>query len=96
MNEQAMNRLENSQPMVQISPNQTDKIWFIYRDDCPDCQKIFREVYALRKVDNITFVNTNNAENRRQALQLGVTRVPGFVVHGRLFTTLEQAEKEVR
>lgn len=96
VNEQAMNRVENSQPTVQIIPDQPDKIWFIYRDDCPDCEKIFRRVYALRKVDNIKFVNTKNAKNRRQALALGVTRVPSFVAHGRLFTSLEQAEEEVR
>lgn len=56
-------------------------IVFFYRDDCPDCRKIFSQVLAGRDGGlPIQFVNTNNQTNKKKYLKkYNIKYVPTFI-----------------
>lgn len=61
-------------------PEKTDKVLFFYRDDCPDCESIFKKVYihdVLKK--DVIFINTNNPANRQEAIKRRIKKVPSFI-----------------
>ena len=61
-------RTEHSQ--VPIKSIDKDKIQLFYRDDCPDCKKIFKQIYLhnlIKKRDNI------NQELKEVKKKIGVS-----------------------
>ena len=69
----------NDHSAIELS-KETDSIFFFYREDCGDCQKIFTQVYLQHKLGkNIQFINTNNQVNRKLARQFKIRSVPTFV-----------------
>lgn len=70
---------ENSRNYTVIKKEKS--VIFFYRDNCPDCQKIFAQVYNASKKRSIQFVNTNNQENRDAYLKkYQIQYVPTFVL----------------
>ncbi|MEW4403883.1 thioredoxin family protein [Enterococcus sp. AN402] len=63
-----------------VSSIQEEKIVFFYRDDCPDCQKVFLQVYLWDLLhQDIQFINLNQEENWRFLSQYNVYSVPTFI-----------------
>lgn len=61
-------------------PENTDKVLFFYRDDCPDCESIFKQVYLHDVLEkDVIFINTNNPANRKEAIKRRVKTVPSFI-----------------
>lgn len=70
---------ENSRKFVAIKKEKS--VLFFYRDNCPDCQKIFAQVYTASKIQKVQFINTNNLENRDKYLgKYNIEYVPTFIV----------------
>lgn len=73
---------ENDRSIVELDQNESKKIVF-YRDDCPDCQKIFRQLYFHNTVHNDTiFVNLNREENRKYIDNYQIESVPTILNQG--------------
>lgn len=57
--------------------NTRDVMLFFYRDDCKDCQKIFRDVYFQKlRGRKVILINMNNYKNRRYAKEYRIYSVP--------------------
>lgn len=81
-----VNYVERKQVAVTIvkSPKKT---LFFYRDDCKDCQSIFHHVYWKNFLNqNVTFINMNQAQNRKYIAQYNLTAVPTFVNGAKRYT----------
>lgn len=88
--------IEMQQKSISEASLKTKTIVFFYRDDCPDCQRVFDQVYRAKQTGTpIIFANTNNPKNRKLALLNGVKTVPSFVYQGHIYKTLT-ATKEAR
>lgn len=70
---------EKDQRVVELDRGEQKKIVF-YKDDCPDCQKIFNQLFwhDVRHKDMI-FVNLNQEENRKYIQIYDVKSVPTIV-----------------
>lgn len=54
---------------------------FFYRDDCPDCHKIFKTVYLAQQAKvPIQFVNLSGSRNRKYKNIYHLKTVPTFVL----------------
>ena len=54
---------------------------FFYRDDCPDCHKIFKTVYLAKQANApIQFVNLSGSQNRKYKSIYHLKTVPTFVL----------------
>ena len=81
MKQMDMTARENNRQSVVIKKKQS--VLFFYRDDCPDCQKIFEQVYNLSQKNSgkVQFINTNNKKNHEKYLtKYSVKYVPTFIV----------------
>lgn len=81
MKQMDMTARENNRQSFVIKKKQS--VLFFYRDDCPDCQKIFEQVYNLSQKNpgKVQFINTNNKENHEKYLtKYSVKYVPTFIV----------------
>lgn len=86
--------IEMQQKSISKTSLKTKAIVFFYRDDCPDCQRVFDQVYRAKQTGTpIVFANTNNPKNRKLALLNGVKTVPSFVYQGHVFKTLTAAKE---
>lgn len=70
---------EKNLRVVELDQREQKKIVF-YKDDCPDCQKIFDQLFwhDVRHKDLI-FVNLNQEENRKYIKAYDVKSVPTIV-----------------
>jgi glutaredoxin len=70
---------EKDQRVVVLDRGEQKKIVF-YKDDCPDCQKIFNQLFwhDVRHKDMV-FVNLNQKENRKYIKLYEVKSVPTIV-----------------
>ncbi len=56
---QYVNHVEKQRPIVTLAKH-SDKVLFFYRDDCPDCQSIFHQIYWHNVIShNIILINMN-------------------------------------
>ncbi|WDT52518.1 thioredoxin family protein (plasmid) [Lactiplantibacillus plantarum] len=79
---QYVNHVEKQRPVVTLAKH-SDKVLFFYRDDCPDCQSIFHQIYWHNVIGrNIIFINMNQPKNRHYIQQYQLTSVP-TLIHGK-------------
>lgn len=70
---------ENKREIVQLEKND-QKILFFYRDDCPDCKRVFKQVYLLGSIkgEPIT-INLNQEKNRKYISAYNIDQVPTII-----------------
>ncbi|MQM78923.1 thioredoxin family protein [Lentilactobacillus buchneri] len=79
---QYVNHVEKQRPVVTLAKH-PEKVLFFYRDDCPDCQSIFHQVYWHNAIShNIVLINMNQSKNRPYIQQYQLTSVP-TLIHGK-------------
>ncbi|WP_270529909.1 thioredoxin family protein [Limosilactobacillus vaginalis] len=79
---QYVNHVEKQRPVVTLAKH-PEKVLFIYRDDCPDCQAIFHRIYWHNVIShNVVFINMNQSQNRHYIQQYQLTSVP-TLIHGK-------------
>ncbi|MBO0455797.1 thioredoxin [Enterococcus hulanensis] len=85
---------EKDQRVVVLDRGEQKKIVF-YKDDCPDCQKIFNQLFwhDVRHKDMI-FVNLNQEENRKYIKIYDVKSVPTIVHESQKYEGIDR--KKIR
>ena len=79
---QYVNHVEKQRPVVTLAKH-PEKVLFFYRDDCPDCQSIFHQIYWHNAIShNIVLINMNQPQNRQYIQQYQLTSVP-TLIHGK-------------
>lgn len=79
---QYVNHVEKQRPVVTLAKH-PEKVLFFYRDDCPDCQSIFHQIYWHNAIShNIVLINMNQPQNRHYIQQYQLTSVP-TLIHGK-------------
>ncbi|WP_353990458.1 thioredoxin family protein (plasmid) [Pediococcus argentinicus] len=79
---QYVNHVEKQRSVVTPAKH-ANKVLFFYRDDCPDCQSIFHQIYWHNVISrNIIFINMNQPKNRHYIQQYQLTSVP-TLIHGK-------------
>lgn len=79
---QYVNHVEKQRPVVTLAKH-PEKVLFFYRDDCPDCQSIFHQIYWHNAIShNIVLINMNQPQNRHYIQQYQLTLVP-TLIHGK-------------
>lgn len=77
-----VNHVEKQRSVVTLAKH-ANKVLFFYRDDCPDCQSIFHQIYWHNVISrNIIFINMNQPKNRHYIQQYQLTSVP-TLIHGK-------------
>lgn len=78
---QYVNYVEKQRPIMTLTKH-SDKVLFFYRDDCPDCQSIFHQIYWHNVIShNIILINMNQPKNRHYIQQYQLTSVL-ILIHG--------------
>ncbi|WP_413523790.1 thioredoxin family protein [Latilactobacillus curvatus] len=79
---QYVNQVEKQLSIVTLAKH-SDKVLFFYRDDCPDCQSIFHQIYWHNAIShNIILINMNQPKNRHYIQKYQLTAVP-TLIHGK-------------
>lgn len=79
---QYVNYVEKQWPVVTLAKH-SDKVLFFYRDDCPDCQSIFHQIYWHNAIShNIVLINMNQPQNRQYIQKYQLMSVP-TLIHGK-------------
>jgi len=79
---QYVNHVEKQRPVVTLAKH-ANKVLFFYRDDCPDCQSIFHQIYWHNAIShNIILINMNQPKNRHYIQKYQLTAVP-TLIHGK-------------
>ena len=79
---QYVNHVEKQRSIVTLAKH-SDKVLFFYRDDCPDCQAIFHQIYWHNVIShNIILINMNQPQNRHYIQKYQLTAVP-TLIHGK-------------
>lgn len=69
-----------------ITTIKEDKINFFYRDDCPDCKKIFKQVYLHNLINHdVQFINLNQEKNRKYIDEYNIHTVPTFIYKNKAY-----------
>ena len=77
-----VNHVEKEKTVVTLAKH-SDKVLFFYRDDCPDCQSIFHQIYWHNAIShNIVLINMNQPQNRQYIQKYQLTSVP-TLIHGK-------------
>lgn len=93
---QYVNHVEKQRPIVTLAKH-PKKVLFFYRDDCPDCQSIFHQIYWHNAIShNIVLINMNQPQNWHYIQQYQLTSVP-TLIHGeqRYTGTNQQRIKQI-
>lgn len=74
-----MKAQEHSREVV-ILQKEEPQVLFFYREDCPDCQKVFPWIYwqSLWKKE-VVFINLNQPKNRNYITEYQLTSVPTVI-----------------
>ena len=79
---QYVNHVEKQLSIVTLAKH-SDKVLFFYRDDCPDCQSIFHQIYWHNAIShNIILINMNQLQNRHYVQKYQLTSGP-TMIHGK-------------
>lgn len=79
---QYVNHVEKQRPIVTLAKH-PEKVLFFYRNDCPDCQSIFHQIYWHNAIShNIVLINMNQPQNRHYIQKYQLTSVP-TLIHGK-------------
>ena len=77
-----VNYVEKQQPVVTLAKH-ANKVLFFYRDDCPDCQAVFHQIYWHNVIShNIVLINMNQPQNRQYIQKYQLMSVP-TLIHGK-------------
>lgn len=70
---------ERMQSVVDLK-NVDEETLFFYRDDCPDCQKIFKQVYLSGVISGEQKnINLNQEKNRKYISYYKIDQVPTII-----------------
>ena len=79
---QYVNHVEKQLSIVTLAEH-ANKVLFFYRDNCPDCQSIFHQIYWHNAIShNIILINMNQPKNRHYIQKYQLTAVP-TLIHGK-------------
>ncbi|ANK68456.1 thioredoxin family protein [Loigolactobacillus backii] len=95
---QYVNHVEKQRPVVTLAKHKhPEKVLFFYRDDCPDCQSIFHQIYWHNAIShNIVLINMNQSQNRHYIQQYQLTSVPTLIYGKQRYTgTNQQRIKQI-
>ena len=91
-----VNHVEKEKTVVTLAKH-PKKVLFFYRDDCPDCQSIFHQIYWHNVISqNIILINMNQPQNRQYIQQYQLTSVPTLIYGKQRYTgTNQQRIKQI-
>ncbi|WP_404351318.1 thioredoxin [Companilactobacillus paralimentarius] len=89
---QYVNHVEKQQSIVTLAKH-SDKVLFFYRDDCPDCQAIFHQIYWHNVIShNIILINMNQPKNRHYIQKYQLTAVPTLISGNQRYVGTKQSQ----
>ena len=89
---QYVNHVEKQRPIVTLAKH-SDKVLFFYRDDCPDCQAVFHQIYWHNVIShNIVLINMNQPQNRQYIQKYQLTSVPTLISGNQRYVGTKQSQ----
>lgn len=89
---QYVNHVEKQLSIVTLAKH-SDKVLFFYRDDCPDCQAIFHQIYWHNAIShNIVLINMNQPQNRHYIQKYQLTAVPTLISGNQRYVGTKQSQ----
>lgn len=89
---QYVNHVEKQRPIVTLAKH-PEKVLFFYRDDCPDCQSIFHQIYWHNAIShNIVLINMNQPQNRHYIQKYQLTAVPTLISGNQRYVGTKQSQ----
>ncbi|QHM44926.1 MULTISPECIES: thioredoxin [Lactiplantibacillus] len=89
---QYVNHVEKQRSIVTLAKH-SDKVLFFYRDDCPDCQAIFHQIYWHNVIShNIILINMNQPKNRHYIQKYQLTAVPTLISSNQRYVGTKQSQ----
>lgn len=89
---QYVNHVEKQRPIVTLAKH-PKKVLFFYRDDCPDCQAIFHQIYWHNAIShNIILINMNQPKNRHYIQKYQLTAVPTLISGNQRYVGTKQSQ----
>ncbi|WP_097037805.1 thioredoxin domain-containing protein [Lactiplantibacillus plantarum] len=89
---QYVNHVEKQRSIVTLAKH-SDKVLFFYRDDCPDCQAIFHQIYWHNVINhNIILINMNQPQNRHYIQKYQLTAVPTLISGNQRYVGTKQSQ----
>nr|WP_228733577.1 thioredoxin family protein [Lactiplantibacillus pentosus] len=89
---QYVNHVEKQRSIVTLAKH-SDKVLFFYRDDCPDCQAIFHQIYWHNVIShNIILINMNQPKNRHFIQKYQLTSVPTLISGNQRYVGTKQSQ----
>ncbi len=89
---QYVNHVEKQRSIVTLAKH-SDKVLFFYRDDCPDCQAIFHQIYWHNVIShNIILINMNQPKNRHYIQKYQLTAVPTLISGNQRYVGTKQSQ----
>jgi thiol-disulfide isomerase/thioredoxin len=87
-----VNHVEKEKTVVTLAKH-SDKVLFFYRDDCPDCQAIFHQIYWHNVIShNIILINMNQPKNRHYIQKYQLTAVPTLISGNQRYVGTKQSQ----
>ena len=87
-----VNHVEKEKTVVALAKH-SDKVLFFYRDDCPDCQAIFHQIYWHNVIShNIILINMNQPKNRHYIQKYQLTAVPTLISGNQRYVGTKQSQ----
>ncbi|MBU7468775.1 thioredoxin [Lactiplantibacillus plantarum] len=89
---QYVNHVEKQRSVVTLAKH-PEKVLFFYRDDCPDCQAIFHQIYWHNVIShNIILINMNQPQNRHYIQKYQLTAVPTLISGNQRYVGTKQSQ----
>ena len=87
-----VNHVEKEKTVVTLAKH-SDKVLFFHRDDCPDCQAIFHQIYWHNVIShNIILINMNQPKNRHYIQKYQLTAVPTLISGNQRYVGTKQSQ----
>ena len=87
-----VNHVEKEKTVVTLAKH-PKKVLFFYRDDCPDCQAIFHQIYWHNVIShNIILINMNQPKNRHYIQKYQLTAVPTLISGNQRYVGTKQSQ----
>ncbi|MEO3410890.1 thioredoxin [Levilactobacillus brevis] len=87
-----VNHVEKEKTIVTLAKH-PKKVLFFYRDDCPDCQAIFHQIYWHNAIShNIILINMNQPKNRHYIQKYQLTAVPTLISGNQRYVGTKQSQ----
>ncbi|MCG0599447.1 thioredoxin [Lactiplantibacillus plantarum] len=87
-----VNHVEKEKTVVTLAKH-PKKVLFFYRDDCPDCQAIFHQIYWHNVIShNIILINMNQPKNRHYTQKYQLTAVPTLISGNQRYVGTKQSQ----